>query len=150
MSVTGAVIGQVIALADEVGGDSTGAVLGQGDMPVFVPSDAFGQTAQKTVDFPQLPFAVFLRPCVSGRLWTFLEDDFWKVSVFNTSWFDSGYMLRQFTEAFWVSTAENCGVSAVAVHRWSSIVSCRGAEADSHGLAVHQTTVLPGCSTLTR
>ena len=93
-------------------GDSTGAVLGQGDMPVVILSDAFGQTVQKTVDFPQFPFAVFLRPFVSGRhlfgvrlwstrLWTFLEDDFCKVSVFNSAWFDSGYMLRQFTEAFW-------------------------------------------------
>ena len=81
-------------------------------MPVVILSDAFGQTVQKTVEIPQLPFAVFLRPFVSGRhlfgvrLWstrllTFLEDDFWKVSVFNTAWFDSGYMLRQFTEAFW-------------------------------------------------
>ena len=32
-----------------------------------------------------------------------------------------------------LKTAENCGVSAVAVLRWSSIISCRGAEADSHG-----------------
>ena len=32
-----------------------------------------------------------------------------------------------------LKTAENCGVSTVAVHRWSSIISCRGAEADSHG-----------------
>ena len=30
-------------------------------------------------------------------------------------WFNTGYMLRQFTEAFLVQTAENCGVSAVAV-----------------------------------
>ena len=39
---TGAIVGQVIALADEARGDSTGAVLGQGDMPVVVPSGAFG------------------------------------------------------------------------------------------------------------
>ena len=39
-----------------VRGDSTGAVLGQGDMPVVVPSGAFCQTAQKPVDFLQLPF----------------------------------------------------------------------------------------------
>ena len=32
----------------DVRGDSTGAVLGQGDKPVVVPSGAFGQTAQKT------------------------------------------------------------------------------------------------------
>ena len=32
----------------DVRGDSIGAVLGQGDMPVAVPSGAFGQTAQKT------------------------------------------------------------------------------------------------------
>ena len=44
-------------------------------------------------------------------------------------------------EAFWKTftrflldmTAENCGVSAVAVHRWLSIISFRGAQADSHG-----------------
>ena len=35
-------------------GDSTGAVLGQGDMPVVVPSGAFGQTVQKTAGSPQL------------------------------------------------------------------------------------------------
>ena len=109
---TGAVHGQVIALADEARGDSTGAVLSQGDMPVVVVSVAVGQTAQKTQDFPELPFAVFLRPFVSGchlfgvrlwttGLWTFLEDDFWKVSVFVASWFDNGYVLLQFTEAFW-------------------------------------------------
>ena len=34
----------------------------------------------------------------------------------------------------WSDSAENCGYSAVAVHRRSSI-SCRSAEADSHGLA---------------
>ena len=39
-----------------VRGDSTGAVLGQGVMPVVVPSGAFGETAQKTVEIPQLPF----------------------------------------------------------------------------------------------
>ena len=33
---TGAVLGQVIALADEARGDSTGAVFGQGDMSVCV------------------------------------------------------------------------------------------------------------------
>ena len=93
---------------------------------------------RRKLDFPQLPFAVFLRPFVSGRhlfgvrlwstrLWTFLEDDFRKVSVFITAWFDSGYMFRQFMEAFLVST----------------IVSCCGAEADFHGLAVQQTIVLP-------
>ena len=127
-------------------GDSTGAVLGQGDMPVFVLSDASGQTAQKNVDFPQLPFAVFLRPFLSGRhlfdvrlwstgLWTFLEDDFWKVSVFITSWFDSGYMLRQFTEAVWFRLQKT-----VESPRLQSIV---GREADSHGLAVQQTTAIP-------
>ena len=38
------------------------------------------------------------------------------------------------TWCFWSDSAENCGYSAVAVHRRSSI-SCRSAEADSHGLA---------------
>ena len=52
--------------------------------------------------------------------WTFLGDDFWMFSVSSSCWCNTGFMLRQFTEAFWVSTAENCGVSAVAVHRWSS------------------------------
>ena len=35
-------------------GDSTGAVLGQGDMPVVILSGGFGQTVQKTADSPQL------------------------------------------------------------------------------------------------
>ena len=48
----------------DVRGDSAGAVLGQRDMPVAVPSGAFGQTAQKTVDFLQLPFLAGRRqPC---------------------------------------------------------------------------------------
>ena len=42
----------------DVCGDSTGAVLGQGDMPVVVASGAFGQTARITVDIPQLQFLV--------------------------------------------------------------------------------------------
>ena len=56
LSVAIPVLGQVILLADEARGDSTGAVLSQGDMPVVVPSAAFGETAQKTVEIPQLPF----------------------------------------------------------------------------------------------
>ena len=70
----------------------------------------FCQTAQKTVDFPQLQFAVFLRLFVSGRhlfgvrpwstrLWILVDYAFWTDSVFFTSWFDSGCMSRQFTEA---------------------------------------------------
>ena len=35
-------------------GDSTGAVLGQGDMPLVILSGGFGQTVQKTADSPQL------------------------------------------------------------------------------------------------
>ena len=35
-------------------GDSTGAVLGQGDVPVVILSGGFGQTVQKTADSPQL------------------------------------------------------------------------------------------------
>ena len=78
-----AVFPSIVALADEARGDSTGAVLGQGDMPVVVPTGAFNQTAQKTVEIPQLPF------------------------------FDKDVLF-----------------------------SCRGAEADFHGLAVQQTTVI--------
>ena len=39
-------------------GDSTGAVLGQGDMPVVILSGGFGQTVQKTVESPQLQLIV--------------------------------------------------------------------------------------------
>ena len=77
----------VVAHADDARGDSTGAVLGQGDMPVVVSSGAFHQTAQKTVEIPQLPF------------------------------FDKVVQ-----------------------------ISCRGAESDSHGVAVQQTMVIPSCS----
>ena len=63
----------------------------------------------------------------SSKLWTFLKDDFWKVSVFNTAWFDSGYHVASVYGGFLGST----------------IISCRGAEADFHGLAVQQTIVLP-------
>ena len=53
---TRAVFPSFVALADEAHGDSTGAALGQGVMPVVVPSGAFGKTAQKTAEIPQLPF----------------------------------------------------------------------------------------------
>ena len=79
-----AVFPLIVALANEARGDSTGAVLGQGDLPVEVSSGAFHQTAQKTVGIPQLPF------------------------------FDKVVQ-----------------------------ISCRVAEADSHGLAVQQTMVIP-------
>ena len=46
------------SLVQKTRGVSTGAVLGQGDMPVVILSDAFGQTAQKTVVVPQLEFFV--------------------------------------------------------------------------------------------
>ena len=68
-----AVFPVIVALADEARGDSTGAVLGQGVMPVVVLPGVFHQTAHK-----------------------------------------------------------NCGDSAVAVPQVFQ-VSCRGAEADSHG-----------------
>ena len=59
----------------------------------------------------------------------------------HSSWFNSGYTLASVYEAFWNNftrslldmIAENCGVSAVAVHCWSSFNSFRGAQADSHG-----------------
>ena len=79
-----AVFPSFVALADEARGDSTGAVLVQGDMPVVIASGAFDQTAQKTVEIPQLPFV----------------DE--------------------------------------VVH-----ISCRSAQADSHGLALQQTMVIP-------
>ena len=46
-----AVFPLVVSLAVYARGDSTGAVLGQGDMPVVVSSGVFHQTAQKTVRF---------------------------------------------------------------------------------------------------
>ena len=51
-----AVFPSFVALADEARGDSTGAVLVQGDMPVVIASGAFRQTTQKTVEIPLLPF----------------------------------------------------------------------------------------------
>ena len=59
------------------------------------------------------------------------------------AWFDSGFLLmRQITERFTVHTAENCGVSAVAVHQGRRLF-LHGAEADFHGLAVQQTIGIP-------
>ena len=46
----------LLRLLDDARGDSTGAVHGQGDMPVVVASGADGQTAQKTVEIHQLQF----------------------------------------------------------------------------------------------
>ena len=45
-----------VALADEARGDSTGAVLVPGVLPVVIASGAFDQTPKKTVEIPQLPF----------------------------------------------------------------------------------------------
>ena len=49
-------VSSFVALADEARGDSTGAVLVQGDMPVVVRQVLLINTVQKTVDIPQLPF----------------------------------------------------------------------------------------------
>ena len=59
-------------------------------------------------------------------------------SVSSSCWFNTGYMCTSGYGGFVVQTAENCGVSAVAVHDGRRY-SCRGAEAVSHGLAVQQT-----------
>ena len=56
-------VSSFVALADEARGDSTGAVLVQGYMPVVIASGAFDQTAQKTVEIPQLPFLDKLFQC---------------------------------------------------------------------------------------
>ena len=94
------------------------------------------------------PRAVFLssvgRPRISGctEILVFLGDDVvcFRIRLF-ASTVDS--CLRQSPEA-WSRTAENCGFSAVAVHRWSSS-SFRAAEADPHGPvcpAVHRDSVV--------
>ena len=51
-----AVFLSIVALADEARGDSTGAVLVPGVLPIVIASGAFDQTAKKTVEIPQLPF----------------------------------------------------------------------------------------------
>ena len=51
-----AVFPSIVALADEARGDSTGAVLVPGVLPVVISSGAFDHTAKKTVEIPQLPF----------------------------------------------------------------------------------------------
>ena len=68
---------------------------------------------------------------------------FWEMAVFTASWFDSGYMYCQSTKAwiftyFFVGLLGSCG-------RFSSCSAwlCRGPEADSHGLAVQQTMIIP-------
>ena len=86
--------------------------------------------------------AVTCSAFAAGVSWTFLGDHFWMFSVSNSCWFNTGYMLLQFTEAFGVSTAENCGVSAVAVHHGRRLL-LHGAQADFHGLAVQQTIGIP-------
>ena len=56
-----------LRLLDEARGDSTGAVLGQSDMPDVVASGAYGQTVQKTVESPQVQFLVTVyMPVASG------------------------------------------------------------------------------------
>ena len=49
------------SLVQKTRGVSTGTVLGQGDMSVFILSDAFGQTSQISADSPQLQFIVVRR-----------------------------------------------------------------------------------------
>ena len=50
--------------------------------------------------------------------------------------------MRQTTEAVTVHTAENCGVSAVAVHQGRRLL-LHGAQAAFHGLVVQQTIGIP-------
>ena len=55
------------SLVQKARGVSTGAVLGQGDIPVVILSDAFGLTSQKTVDSPQLQSIAGRRHFLSCR-----------------------------------------------------------------------------------
>ena len=55
------------SLVQKTRGVATGAVLGQGDMPVVILSDAFGLTSQKTVDSPQLQSIAGRRHFLSFR-----------------------------------------------------------------------------------
>ena len=158
------------SLVQKTRGVSTGAFLGQGDMPVVILSDAFGQTAQKTVVVPQLQFFVSRRhsfrdaeadphgPDYSAdhRDLAFAVHFWWSMSLlcgsckFSGTAVEKTFVLPQFQlveksppvvpnhRCSVVQTAENCGVSAVAVHDGRRY-SCRGAEAISHGLAVQQT-----------
>ena len=72
--------------------------------------------------------------------------DFWMFSVSSSCWFNTGYMLLQIVEAFWVSTAENCGVSAVAVLCGRRYFPVEVPRLIPLGLAVQQTMVIPRCS----
>ena len=70
----------------------------------------------------------------------FLERRLLDVFVSSSCWFNTGYILRQFTEAFWFrlrKIVESPQFQFIDGRR----ISCRGAESDSHGLAVQQTIV---------
>ena len=76
-----------------------------------------------------LPELILHKYSVEG--YGFLEDAFCTDSVFNTSWFDSGCMSRQFTEAG--LDCPNCGFSAVADVFFGRRHPLRFAVADFHG-----------------
>ena len=58
---------KLLRLLDDARGDSTAAVVGQGDMPVVVASGDDGQTAKKTLEIPQVQFLVTVyMPVVGG------------------------------------------------------------------------------------
>ena len=52
--------------------------------------------------------------CQESTFVDFLGDDFWRVSVFYSCWFDSGYMLRQFSTRCRASVGTSLSVAVFA------------------------------------
>ena len=153
------------AIAVYARGDSTGAVLGQGDMPV-VSSGVFHQTAQITVEFPQLPFLdKFVQISCRGAeadshgpdcssdhrdspLAVFDRGDqrpccagraasLW-LSQLQFSDTLVTFPLFSTTGAWGLTVPNNCGDPAVAVLR-SLLISLSWSRGDSHGLPARKT-----------
>ena len=70
-----------------------------------------GSAVEKTLALPQLQLVEKSDSFYGLRIWQslvrrsplmyrFMGNDFWMFPVFSAIWFNSGYMLRQFTEAF--------------------------------------------------
>ena len=164
-----AVFPLVAALAVYARGDSTGAVLGQGDIPVVV-SGVFHQTAQIAVEFPQLPFLgkFVLVSCRGAEADSYGPDCssdhrdsqlavldrgdqrpccagraaslWWSQLQFSDMLVSSP--LFSTTGAWGLTVPNNCGDPAVAVLR-SSLISLSWSRGDSHGLPAWKTMQTP-------
>ena len=155
---TGAVLGQVIALAVEARGDSTGAVLGQVVTCPLLCLVPMARQRRKPVDFPQVQFLdkLFMRVVVSGAdgLTAQKTVDFLQLlfidcrrqpgpgAVQQTMVFPQLHFLYEVIDVLGMQVVQvrRCVQrhvpSTLAVHQQGRHLPFRGAKAVSHGLSV--------------